>query len=407
VANPPKEELVLMRTAFHDIPLFWVEPDPDRERATDPLGLGAQADQIAGRLLPGMSVNTSRARYLSFFCWAVSKARDSAASIASIHRLEAELACEESLCHWDDSTECPDVVGAGRARAYLKEHNRCFPSRPEGLYKNMAFAAYRPMMRSLGLLAEARRPTLTREGEQLADLHRRARGPKPRCLGELKGPELTRLRVLLGLDFRAAEPRQGRARAIRAAYAELERPLGAGLASSTILEHHAARPRSTKGPGWLLHQAYAWEALSLGLVLGFAILLNERSLAAARQQFHRAFDAPAQWPGLRACDPADAAAPRWVRGLLRRAVALDPASLGLDAGPVYLARRLTHERDVNGFLTGLLERHTRAKLGDAWVRLHKGSLRVLAPKKNLNLVPEPRTYRIDAFGQMLRDLRLV
>lgn len=212
--------------------------------------------------------------------------------------------------------------------------------------------------------------------------------------------------MLLGLDFRAPEPRSGRAHAIRAAYAELKKPLGAGVTSSAILEGYAKPPRKCKGPAWTLHQAYAWETLSLGLVLAFAVLLREPSIAAATQRFRRALAAPARWPGLRAFDPTNAAAPLWVRGLLRRAVELDPGSLGLDPSPVHLARQFTHQRDVNGFLVGLLERHSRTKLGDAWVRSHHGKLSILATKKNLNLVPEPRKYRIDAFGQMLRDLKL-
>lgn len=187
--------------------LYWVEPDPDRERAADPLGLGAQSDRIADRLLPGLSVNTRRARYLSFFCWAVRKSHDQQNPLTSIHRLEAELACEESLGHWNNRDECSDIVGASRARVYLDGHEKRFPSRPETLYKNMAFAAYRPLMRQLGLITGGRRPSVTEEGEHLAQMFQRASGPKPRCLGDLSGAERTRLRVLRGLDLLAAEPK--------------------------------------------------------------------------------------------------------------------------------------------------------------------------------------------------------
>ena len=59
--------------APNDIRLRWVLADPSRKRAVDPLGMGAQADQLADLLLPQLSVATTRARYFSFLCWAVRK----------------------------------------------------------------------------------------------------------------------------------------------------------------------------------------------------------------------------------------------------------------------------------------------------------------------------------------------
>lgn len=131
--------------------LLWIEPDPERERAADPLGLNAQAD----RLLPGLSVNTRRARYLTFFCWAVRHSRDHNRPLTFIHQLEGTLACNEAQRH-SDSSQCPDIVGMSRARRYLENNNWHNPQRPEALYKNMAYSMYRPLMRRLGLLASGR-----------------------------------------------------------------------------------------------------------------------------------------------------------------------------------------------------------------------------------------------------------
>lgn len=390
-----------------DLPLYWVEPDPDRERAADPLGLGAQADCIADRLLPGLSVNTRRARYLTFFCWAIRNSRDHNNPLTSIHRLEAELACEEALRHWDSPKKCPDIVGASRARTYLENNKRRFPPRPESLYKNMAFAAYRPLMRSLGLLANGRRLWLTEEGEYLAKVFQHARGPKPRCLSNLSGIERTRLRVLLGLDSRAAEPKTARRRAIRAAYKELSKGLSGGFTSNQILESYATIPKNAGQPAKLLHQALAWEALSLGLVLAFAMLLRGRAIAATGKRFRRALSGQARWPGLDEFDPTDESAALHVRGLLRRAIELDPQALGLDDAPVNLARRLVEHKDVDSFLLGLLERHEQVKLSEAWVVSNRGNLRIVATKKNLDLIAAPRTYRIDAFAQLLHDLGML
>lgn len=396
-----------MKRSSLDLRLYWVEPDPDRERAADPLGLGGQADRIADRLLPGLSVNTRRARYLTFFCWAIRRSRERNNPLTSIHRLEAELACEEALGHWDSPKECPDIVGASRARTYLDTHERCPPNRPESLYKNMAFAAYRPLMRTLGLLAGGRRLDLTKEGEDLATKFQHARGPKPRCLGELSAVERTRLKVLLGLDNRAAELESDRKRRIRATYKELRGRLNAGLTSNKILETFATIPNNASQPAKALHQAFAWEALSVGLVLAFAMLLRESKISLVARRFRKVLSAPARWPGLRVLDPTDDSAALYVRGLLRRANELDPIALGLDAHPVDLARQLVEHNEIDGFLSGLLECHQQAKVADAWIVRDGGNLRILATKKNLDLIAEPRTYRIDAFAQLLRDLRLL
>ena len=387
--------------------LYWVEPDPDRERAADPLGLGAQSDRIATKILPGLSVNTRRARYLSFFCWAIRNSRDHQNPLNFIHRLEAELACEESLKHWNNRDECSDIVGSSRARKHLDEHEKQFPSRPERLYKNMAFAAYRPLMRQLGLITANRRPGVTEEGELIAKMYQRARGPKPRCLSDISGHEQARLRLLLGLDARTKEPKSARARTIRATYNELYKLLDAGVATSDILERYADVPKKPGTIASALHQAFVWEALSLGLVLAFAMVLRENSITIVAKKLREAQSAPTRWPGLHRFDPGDEAAARWVRGLLRRACDLEAGAPGLDPAPFRLARQFVHNRDVDSFLSGILERHRHAKLGEAWVIENRGKLRIIATKKNLDIVPRPRAYRIDAFAQLLRDLEMI
>ncbi len=57
-------------SVLHRILPSWVESDPLRSRATDALGLQAVADRLADRLLPGLSVLTTRARYFTFLAWA-------------------------------------------------------------------------------------------------------------------------------------------------------------------------------------------------------------------------------------------------------------------------------------------------------------------------------------------------
>ena len=240
--------------------------------------MGAQADRIADRLLPDLSVQTTRARYLSFLCWAVEKSEGSPAPLAStsIHRLEAELALEEARRHRDDSAdECPGVVGRTNARRYLEGHAWKEPERPERLYKNTAFATYRPLMRALGLLAHARAIKPTPEGKRLASAFKRARGRAPRCLSDISSSERVMIRGLLGLDYRNQARLSVHAERRRSTYEIVRTPLSSGRSSADILESYkrvGPRPSDAKK---YLHQAFAWEVLSLGLTLAFSMLLNE------------------------------------------------------------------------------------------------------------------------------------
>lgn len=76
---------------FDKIVPNWVEPDPLRSRAVDALGLQAIADRLADRLLPGLSVLTTRARYFTFLCWA-RREIGSDVNERAIHQWEVALA---------------------------------------------------------------------------------------------------------------------------------------------------------------------------------------------------------------------------------------------------------------------------------------------------------------------------
>jgi hypothetical protein len=223
----------------------------------------------------------------------------------------------------------------------------------------------------------------------------------------LTSGERTRIRALLGLDFRATVPKKQFAQTIRYTFIELRKPLCSGIASEQILEKYATVAQNSSGAARALHQAFVWECLSLGLVLAFAILLKETKIKVAAERFNDSFSKRARWPGIRDIDPAEDAAPLYVRALLQRAIALGPAALGLDPIPLDIARTLVTHKKVEAFLSSLLDHHRQVKLGEAWVVPQQGTLRVIANKKNLDLVSHPRTYRIDAFTQLLHDLRSI
>lgn len=93
--------------------------------------------------------------------------------------------------------------------------------------------------------------------------------------------------------------------------------------------------------------------------------------------------------------------------MLRTATAFDPASLELEREPFELAELLVKRRDAQRFLQQLVDRHRRAKGEAPWVTLLHDRIKVLAVKKNLPDAVRPRTYRLDAFKQLLLDLRLI
>jgi hypothetical protein len=128
----------------------WVEPDPLRARATDALALQAVADRLADRLLPGLSVLTTRARYFTFLAWA----RDESGrehDERRIHRYEVALVFAEALLSDKDGEHAKSCqfVGSRNIRSYPRDR---IPSDPRHVYKVPAWRAYRASMVALGLI---------------------------------------------------------------------------------------------------------------------------------------------------------------------------------------------------------------------------------------------------------------
>ena len=393
------------KVAPNDIRLRWVIADPSRERAVDGLGMGAQADQIADFLLPQLTGATRRARYFSFLCWAV---RKSAGSTSIIHHLEAELALEEADRHKDEpANACPGVVGRSRAVWYLAAHKGMPPRRPERLYKNTAFATYRPTMRGLGLLKGSRSPELTVEGERLATSFEQSRGRKPRCLGDITVSEQAPLKMLLGLDYRKQTDLSDASKRRRATYEVVRQALEDGLDSASVLEQYAQIGHRPSGVATTLHRAFVWELLSSGLALAFSMLIEKGSKGPIVRALRQELGGRPRRPLLGLFSGSNPECGGHVVALLRAAMNLAPLKLALDPGPARLAARLVVERDPDEFLRQLVERHRMAKPDAPWITLAGDKVQVLAPKKALVFGVRPRTYRLDAFSQLLRDLGMI
>lgn len=126
----------------------------------DPLGLAAQAGRHAEAILPGLTVFTSRARYLSFLCWAIEVSKNGAerARLDRVHRLERLLVLSEALLHEDDPSACT-YIGRLRGARFVREHqSERLWELPTRVLKNQvtngAFALYRTALGSFGLVDE-------------------------------------------------------------------------------------------------------------------------------------------------------------------------------------------------------------------------------------------------------------
>lgn len=393
--------------------LHWVQPDPNRERAVDPIGTSAQADVIADDLLPQLSSRTLRARYLSYLCWAVGKTAGAANQLEQIHHLEALLAVAEARRHTADPESpdaelqsCPGVIGRRSMQRYFAERDGKDPERPERLYKNTAFATYRPMMRSLGLITGARHWRLTPVGERLAKAAKEVTGRRPRCLSETNADERQIVLRLLGLSKRPS-PRGGTAAGWRLeTWQELESSLSDGLSPTAILERYRSLSTHPSRVACVLHKAWAWELLSTGLALAFAMLCAPKAKRGRVEQGLRAaLENRASTMGLRTIEARDERAGPAVVGWLRRGIAAKPEHLGLNPDVCAVAQRLVIDRSPRAFVDALLARHRCAKAGEPWIVAAGDQFSILNPTRvNASQDAGPRDYRLGAWRQLLVDL---
>src|SRR5262249_4419929 len=151
----------------------WVEPDPLKSRAVDPLGLQIVGDRLADQMIPGLSILTTRARYFTFLCWA----RRNTSIEREIHQFEAALAItEDSLSKKDpDGHEC-GFVGKRNIKTFLTVHSETDALRtdPRRIYKIPVWRAYRASMVDLKLLDNSRDYPLTDQGADAARAFQKA-----------------------------------------------------------------------------------------------------------------------------------------------------------------------------------------------------------------------------------------
>ncbi|MBI1901345.1 MAG: hypothetical protein HYS13_09580 [Planctomycetia bacterium] len=426
----------------------WVELDPLKSRAIDPLGLQAVADRLADRLLPGLSVLTTRARYFSFLCWARERT-GTTVNEQEIHRLEVALALTESLLSESDPEGHGDCSFVGKRNIEAIRRDRdasnVLALDPRMIYKVPVWRAYRASMVQLGLLEDAQRATLTAIGNDLArafqkSVRMRGRGrkalPAGACLSRVHESvgEKRVLRDRMGLSVRGsldAEARDGRTR--RAAFGRQMRDFYAEsvLSPETVLIAFEGKTSpALPEPENTLRAAAVWEYVSLGLNLIFvawvrAIEANE--LPSFRTALRQRLTARRNRPQL--CDVPladndfDSAIARAIASLAHAVILFDrlpdQGRALLEEWPFDLARRIVDRREsararCDDALQSLLKIHDKAKGGDAWLHwLHapeNGRLERLTINRQSKKSWQPpdkvalHGYRMAAFNRIAKDL---
>lgn len=424
----------------------WVEPDPLRSRAVDALGLQAVADRLADRLLPGLSVLTTRARYFTFLCWARQKT-GSDLNERAIHRFEVALAITEHELHGlaenpDDGDNSCSFVGSRNIKGLydsLKDSNLSRLD-PRSVYTTPAWRQYRPALVNLGLIEDNSRFSLSRAGEEAAKAFWKKvrykgpairRLPRSACLSEIYASKEERriLKNCLGLSVRripedAQNPQYTRARFARL---PIVRRLvnDRGLYPERVLpQFESERCARAHEPVSILHAAAIWEYLSLGLNMIFTAWVRAIAIKQHRsylQLVTEAMKAKSASPSLETEVLDDS---KW-ESIVRRgrtclryachlAERLLPARRALlEDDAFHLARIMLQASRRNlaeEALSQLLQRHFKAKGGEAWVLCPRDDLGRATinqeTKRSWRLPNRVRLhpYRMEAFCQIVLDL---
>ena len=365
------------RFAFTLTAPSWVEPPPTESGSIDPLGYLAPAERLAEKLLPGVTVATRRARYLSFLCWAT---RETEGNAREIDRWEVALSVGEYLRHGSEGNEC-GFLGSRRVQQLALKGGDNLPTH---LHVQTARLLYSGLLRSCCLCDES--GSLTLLGERIADVFDKDMpGSRPRqvsrceampCLSEIRGYERNGLLEALFKSndesaLRHATFRELGGRALRSA---------ARNGASWVLSEYLPRVRAQKSePARLLHEAAKLELQSMPLTRLFLYLYQHGGLirgSIPRQSSFRAYRVREDSSGLL----ADVAAH------LRKA-----SLLGSPIPPI----------GVQALAQRLCELHRLAKPEAPWV---DDRWKVLRPGLQPQRAPDVHGYRLTAFASILRDL---
>lgn len=407
-----KSSVIKNLTTVNHLP-HWVRADPSQERVLDAVGLTPVLDDCAGSILPGISVLTRRARYISFFCWARSRSRPG--DPTDLHAWEVSLAHAEHRLHRVQKLKPTDCSFLGKNHIEENWNDGNALKQPSLITQTPGWLAYRPALVNAGLIAADKSFGLTDDGERLATFYRnQARPPRnlhgpwhpTACLSHIRNAERTALRQIIGVHGGGRWSCQATC-SWKTRRDTIDLLLGPGTDQSAVdrLMAWCDRRRTLTVHGKRLVRAGAWSTLSFGLTTLLAAWV--RHSTSQRQRLVK---------NLRSARRAH-------RISETREISLD-AIVRLNADPSPLAITLQALRaalDALDFLEETREQHLRSlarevvtgnDAGEALKQLtlrhetNKGPLAWTIPE---NLAGMPRRFvmpgmRIDAILSLIRDL---
>lgn len=410
----------------------WVESDPLRSRAVDALGLQAVSDNLADRLLPGLSVLTTRARYFTFLCWA-RRYVGSMIDEREIHRLEVALMLSEAVrTKMDPSHAACSYVGSRNAKNLELS---AVPADPRVAYKFPVWRSYRAAMVSLGLVTPDAGSRLTENGELAAKYFSTAIGkaikptekplPESACLSQITPDERKLMRDLIGLSKRgnvnseSTNPRDRRTSFAREMAVRFgDKRLTPGV---VLPMYENTRRTAASEPSRTLHCAVVWEYLTVGLnglFISWARAIESGLDDQWRRHVAKALKSGVKEPTLRTIkilDPTnDEYLQSWISALrhsldLRDRLIQDQEFMS--ASQFELANSLlarSGPKHIESWLMDLLSVHEAIKGDDAWIRIRSnGSLYIDHEREQSWKLPDrvgPHAYRLEAFDSLVRDL---
>lgn len=365
---------------------FWVEPPAIEPGSLDPLGDQARAEALAERLLPGVTVQTKRMRYLSFLCWARARGLEDSAT----DRWEVALSLGEYARDQEDDDHRLRCAYLGRR--LLGERKLAHRDRvPRRLHQQTARVLYRALLRTSGLLDE---------NEDLTDLGKDLACKFGKKIPKTLPAQVFRCRTMPCLSWEGEEvgalERRRLAEALFEASSEAEvrartrRAVGASLwrrarhdAAEVLRAFLDVRYAKAGEPARTLHEAAVFELEAYARKRLFLHVYSKEGRIHASLPTKRRFDN--RHPPYRIRSEPEALLDDVVRHLQAA------ERLGGSRAP----------RKLSALLDDLLQRHHEAKADAPWV---SDSWRVLRPGLSPAQIPQPHSYRFSAFASLLADV---
>ncbi len=140
----------------------WLAPQNMPPSSRDPLGLQAHAERIANKLLPGLTVTTTRIGYYGFLCWAIQLVNDSnplpgVPRREMLNRLERALVLCEFVYHGAEDDGCR-LIGQRSRTQVLQSSEGDRYRLPRRILKNQntagALRLYSTSLANMGFVEE-------------------------------------------------------------------------------------------------------------------------------------------------------------------------------------------------------------------------------------------------------------